>query len=221
MYDTLLQLPLFQGLCKEDFTLILERVKFHFLNYNPQETITRQGDPCNQLIFLLSGEVSLKAEDEAQVYTLVETLDEPCIIEPFSLFGMNTTYTATYQAQTEAKLLTIDKAYIYSELNNYEIFRLNYLNLLSNRIQVAHQKLWNNRMGTLNEKLWNFLYSRCQRPQGEKVLQITMEDLARLINETRINVSRALNKLQEEGAIQLRRKAIYIPAIEKLPESLI
>ena len=30
MYDTLLQLPLFQGLCHNDFTEILEKVKIHF-----------------------------------------------------------------------------------------------------------------------------------------------------------------------------------------------
>ena len=29
MFDTLLQLPLFQGLCNEDFTSILEKVKLH------------------------------------------------------------------------------------------------------------------------------------------------------------------------------------------------
>ena len=32
MFDTLLQLPLFQGLCHEDFTSILDKVKLHFIN---------------------------------------------------------------------------------------------------------------------------------------------------------------------------------------------
>ena len=31
MFDTLLQLPLFQGLCHEDFTSILDKVKLHFI----------------------------------------------------------------------------------------------------------------------------------------------------------------------------------------------
>ena len=34
MFDTLLQLPLFQGLAQEDFTCILEKVKLHFRNIN-------------------------------------------------------------------------------------------------------------------------------------------------------------------------------------------
>ena len=35
MYDTLLQLPLFQGLCKNDFTNIIGKVKLHFVNTTP------------------------------------------------------------------------------------------------------------------------------------------------------------------------------------------
>ena len=44
-----------------------------------------------------------------------------------------------------------------------------------------------------------------------KILQIGMEELAELINETRINVSRKLNELKEKGIIQLKRKEIFIP----------
>ena len=38
MYDTLLQLPLFQGLCKNDFTNIIGKVKLHFRKYNADDT---------------------------------------------------------------------------------------------------------------------------------------------------------------------------------------
>jgi CRP-like cAMP-binding protein len=44
--------------------------------------------------------------------------------------------------------------------------------------------------------------------------------LGNLINETRINVSRMLNDLQQKGLLQLKRKEIYIPALDKLTEHL-
>lgn len=47
-----------------------------------------------------------------------------------------------------------------------------------------------------------------------------MEDLAKQINETRINVSKLLNELQNKQLIELKRKEIYIPAFEKLLEEL-
>lgn len=211
MYEILLQLPLFQGLCTDDFTRIIEKVKFHFRSYSGNEIIMNQGEVCNQLAFLLEGNLLLKRTDDKHGFRLIETISAPAIIEPYSLFGMFTYYESTYQAQEEVKLLVIDKSYILSELSNYEIFRLNYLNLLSNRTQVNQRKLWNTHIGSLEEKLANFFLARCLKPEGTKTLQIGMEELAGLINETRINVSRKLNELREKSIIQLRRKEIHIP----------
>ena len=70
MYDTLLQLPLFQGLCKNDFTSILGKVKLHFRKYNADEIIVEQGTPCTELIFLLNGEISSQMVDEQKSYSL-------------------------------------------------------------------------------------------------------------------------------------------------------
>lgn len=220
MYDNLLQLPLFQGMRKDDFTAIIERVKFHFMTFKPNDTIVGQGAACNQLFFLLNGSIISRTEDKEYHYALSEVIKSPYIIEPYSLFGLNTNYKANYQAHEEAKLLSIDKSFIYDELNCHEIFRLNYLNILSSRYQTAHQKLWNGHIGTLEKKFAAFLLNRCQKADGEKYLQITMEDLGGLINETRINVSRMLKDLQEKGLLQLKRKEIYIPALDKLAEHL-
>ena len=103
-------------------------------------------------------------------------------------------------------------------MNNYDIFRLNYLNILSNRAQIAYNKLWNSYIGRPKEKIINFILSRSMRPEGEKRLKIKMEDLAGLIDETRINVSKELNDMQEKGLVELSRKEIFIPAMEKLSE---
>lgn len=132
---------------------------------------------------------------------------------------MQTRYTATYRARRDVNVVTIDKSFVLSELNNYEIFRLNYLNILSNRAQVAYDKLWNNHIGSIQDKILNFLLLRAMKPEGEKVLKIKMEDLASLIDETRINVSKALNEMQEKGLVLLSRKEISIPSLEKLIEA--
>lgn len=220
MYDTLLQLPLFQGLCKDDFTSILEKVKFHFRNYNTNEVIVEQGDVCNRLIFLLDGEIASSIADQSHDFRLSEAFRPPFVIEPYSLFGLQTRYIATYRAKSPVKVLSIDKSFVLADLNKYEIFRLNFLNMLSVKVQTIGQKLWSSHIGTLEEKFVNFLLLRCTNPKGEKVLYIGMEELAYLINETRINVSRLLNDLQRRELVQLKRKEIFIPALERLAEEL-
>ena len=221
MYDNLLLLPLFQGLSKNEFTTIIEKVKFHFRTYPDGETIIRQGDNCRELCFLLNGEVNALTSNEEHSYSIQETIGSPYIIEPQSLFGMYPYYTATYRAKTQANILTIDKSYIFSELNNHEIFRLNYLNILSNRSQIANRRLWNNHAGTLRQKFLNFIASRCRKPDGEKTVQTSMDNLSRLIGETRINVSRLLKELQDKELVLLKRKEIFIPHFEKLTEYLV
>lgn len=216
MYDTLLQLPLFQGLCKDDFTTIIEKVKFHFHQVPAGETVAEQGEVCNKLIFLLDGELASITENPEYNYRLTEIHTSPFVVEPYSLFGMKTVYTATYKARTDVRLLTIDKSFILTELNNYEIFRINYLNILSNRCQTAENRLRNSHSGTLREKFGDFFQLRCVRDRGEKILRITMEDLASLIGETRINVSKLLNEMQRRDFIELKRKEIIIPELRDL-----
>lgn len=216
MYDKLLQLPLFQGMSKFDFTDTLEKVKIHFNKYEPGSCLVRQDTPCNQLIFVLDGEVQIESKDRAHQYTIWETFKSPNVIEPYSLFGMRPYFTASYTAVTEVNTLNIDKSYILNELCRYEVFNLNYMNMLSNRSQVIYNKLWNSHIGKTRDKIINFLLLRCMTPYGAKKLSIRMEDLARLIDDTRINVSNVLNDLQNRGLIQLGRRTFSIPELREV-----
>lgn len=220
MYDNLLLLPLFQGLSKNNLTTIIEKVKFHFHTYEEGETIIRQGDDCRQLCFLMNGEVTAQITDPTHGFSITEVLEAPFNIELYSLYGMHTRYRATYTARTKVNLLTIDKDYIFQELSKYYIFRLNFLNILSNHCQNAQNKLWNTHIGSLSEKFIQFISLRSQTQTGEKTLLITMEDLANLISETRINVSRLLNQLQADGHLTLRRKGMVIHDFQKMVEAL-
>lgn len=128
MYEKLLLLPLFQGLCMEDLTAIIEKVKLHFTKYKPGEYLVRQNETSGSLIFIIQGKICSEAVDSHNRYTLYETLDAPTVLEAYSLLGMHPQYTASYAALTEVSSVTVDKAAVLSELNQYEIFRLNYLN---------------------------------------------------------------------------------------------
>ncbi|KAA6307871.1 hypothetical protein EZS27_040455, partial [termite gut metagenome] len=49
----------------------------------------------------------------------------------------------------------------------------------------------------------------------KKLLRMKMNDLAEHLNETRLNISKALNHFEEKGWVELRRKEIVIPAMEQ------
>lgn len=218
MYDTLLQLPLFQGLAKNDFTSILDKVKIHFLKRKAGDTVALGGEDCCELVFLLNGSLVSKTSDRDELYTFYEAINAPFLIEPYSLFGWSTKYVSTYTALTACNLVTIEKAYLLSELNNYEIIRLNYLNILSNRAQNLHDRLWTNLPESLHDRIVEFILLHSYVPGGEKRLKIKMDDLAKLLSSTRIRVSKALNEMQDKHWLTLHRGEIRIPDISLLKE---
>lgn len=221
MYDKLLELPLFQGLSEDNLTNILEKVKVEFNKFAPEEYISRQNAKCEGLIFILDGKVCIHSKDSKHHFIIEEEIKGPHIIEPYSLFGMYTEYQSSYQAISEVNTLNIDKKYIISNLCQYEIFNMNYLNILSNRAQTMYNKLWNSHIGNTQEKILNFLLLRSTIPYGKKTLTIKMEDLASLTDDTRLNVSKALNELQDKDLISLSRKKIIIHDLRLLNEHVI
>lgn len=216
MFDTLLQLPLFQGLCHEDFTNILEKVKLHFTKHKAGDVILKNGTPCDHLIFLLKGEISLQTTSKDDLLTFMERVEAPYVIEPHAMFGMNLSYASTYVAITEAHTISISKSFVLSGLLKYDIFRLNYMNIISNRSQNMYARLWEKTPVDIEDKIVCYILRHSEKPVGEKVMKIKMDDFAHCVDDTRLNVSRSLNNLQEMNLIELRRKEIIIPDAAKL-----
>ncbi len=216
MYDMLLQLPLFQGLGKNDFTNILSKVKFHFSNYKMGEKIIMKGEPCKNLVFLLSGSILAESDFEEEKFVFGEVLAAPYLIEPFSMFGLRQNFMSTYIAKTDVSIITIDKEYFSTELSRYETFRINYVNILSNGIQHLYERVRKVPYGTTEERIVDFLFILSDIPYGEKVLRIKMEDFAMLLSCTRNKISQALNEMQDKKMISLQRMGFKVPALENL-----
>lgn len=216
MYDMILQLPLFQGLGKNDITEILTKVKFHFRRHPQGEYLVRQDEDCKNVSFLLNGSLLSETESKNHAYTLYERISSPYMIELYSLFGLTPRYHSSYWAETDVNILTIDKQYLFNELSNYTVCQFNFANIICSRAQQQYKQIWNDPYGELRTRFIQFIKQHSLRPAGYKLLRTKMEDLALLLNDRRINVSKMLNEMQKEGYINLRRKEIEIPALEKL-----
>ena len=216
IFDTLLQLPLFQGLAMEDFTSILEKVKLHFAKQKAGEILAQESMPCDKLIFILNGSVAMTTTSTDRLYSLTEYFEAPYLIEPQSLFGLYTTYSAKYTATTLVNSISIDKTSILNELLKYDIFRLNYLNMVSSQLQILSKSIWSPMPDKVEARICYFIRTHLKRIQGTKSLKIKMEDLATIVNDTRNGVSKALNGMQDKGLLELHRGEIVIPAAEKL-----
>lgn len=216
MYDTLLSLPIFQGMTATDFNSLLQKIRLDFVRYTPGQAIIREGERCSSFAFLISGTVQSSRVGQDDRFTFQEQICAPHFIEPYSMFGRSNSYQRTYTAQEQCSLLFVDKQYVYTEIGKYNICRMNILNMLSGRVQQLDSFIWNRSEMTLRQRIVRFICGLSDISTGEKHLQIKMNDLAALMDTTRINVSRELNAMADSGLITLHRGGISIPALEEL-----
>ncbi len=216
MYDTLLSLPLFQGMSQTDFNSLLQKIRLDFVRYAQGDVIIGKGDHCRSLAFLINGTVESSRSGMDGRFTFMESIDSPSLIEPYSMFGRAGLYQRTYTAASACSFLMVDKQYIYTELGKYNICRMNLLNILSGRAQQLDNYIWSIDGQTLRGRIIRFIQGLSDIQNGAKRLNIKMNDLATVMDATRLNVSHELNALEAEGLISLRRKEIYIPALENL-----
>lgn len=216
MYENLLRLPYFQGMSKDNITAILDKIQLEYKNHGDKEPLCKKGDECNRFIILTKGEITSCAEASDGTYSIEEEHKAPYAIEPYSMFGYNTTYNRSYRSKDNCTTLTIEKSFFFNEFSKQNIFTLNFTNLISRRAQLLNDAIWEYTPCTIEGRIITFIAKRCETTHGCKKVSIKMERLATLLCETRLNVSRALNNLQNRGLIVLNRKEIYIPEFEKL-----
>ncbi len=219
MYENLLRLPYFQGMSKDDITSILDKVTFEFVKHGDGDIIFRRGERCSKFVILTNGEMQCTSLSPDGRYSITEELGAPYAIEPYSLFGYDTGYKRDYTAKGSCTLLIIDKQYLFSEFAKHNIFTINLLNLISRRTQKLSDAIWKQCPRRLDGRIAHLIAARCESQRGRKQITIKMECLASLLFETRLNVSKSLNEMQERGLLELHRGAITVPSLEKLLEN--
>ena len=114
---------------------------------------------------------------------------------------------------TAAEISQHDILYL---LNENIVFRLNVLNILSTLSQRRNLKLWTTTSSETESHIIRFIHQHCRLQIGRKTIYIKMNSLAEAIHASRIEVSVALNKMNNERRIVLQRGIITIPEISQL-----
>lgn len=216
MHTRLLRQPLFQGMSKTDIDDIIAHTKFGFHKYTNGNTIAEEGSVCNKLIFLTNGKIIATRYSDDHGYAFSEVIIAPYILQPEHIFGLYQRYTYTFTASGTCNIMTLDKTEILKLSDEFIIFRLNLLNIITTQTQKTTHKWWLAKPTDLRKRLIRFFEFHCMKPAGTKTVHIKMDRLAEELNENRLNISRELNKMQDEGLLQLKRAIIHIPSLERL-----
>ena len=216
IYEKLLLFPLFQGMSRDDLEQVAGHTRFGFSKFAPGATIVAEGDDCRQLYFLVSGTLRVETMSDDRGYTVVEQQEAPVILQPEVVFGYTQRYSHTYVSKTDVSFITVGKDEVLRLSEDFLVFRLNLLNMFATQTQKSSRLLWQHVPTSLEDRIVRFFVQHCIYPAGPKVFYILMNRLAEELNDSRLNVSRALNALQRDEKIVLRRGRVEIPLMERL-----
>ena len=205
LHERLLELPLFQGMSRNDLEEVVTSTKFCNLSYAKGKVVVNENEVCDKLFFLVKGSIYAIGYADDHGYSITETFSAPEILQPERIFGLTQRYSRTFKTKTDCMFISLGKMETLELAEKYEIFRLNMLNIICTK-DIRH-------------KIARFIEKRCLRPAGEKTVHIKMERLSDELSESRLNISRELNAMDAEGIISLRRGEIYISALERIIRS--
>ena len=216
IYDRLLQFTLFQGMSHADLMQVAGHTKFNFSKLAAGKKLVKEGDDCHHLVFVTNGTLRAETVSDDHSCRVTESISAPYILQPERLFGITQRYSSSFSAETPCSLISIDKQEVLLLLETQLVFRLNMLNLLAAESQRLRHHAWRTAPRTLPERITRFFFSRCLYPAGHKTFHILMQQMAKELNDSRLDISVALNKMQAEGLLTLHRGRIEIPMLERL-----
>jgi len=216
LYDKLLCFPLFQGMGHDDLTEMFSHAKLEFCKLAEGKTVVREGENCSLLHLLIDGALRVETKSEDGEYAVIEEVTAPYVIQPECLFGLRLLSRSSFVTATNANLITINKTEVALLCEEFLAFRLNLLNIIATKAQLQFHMVWCRKPACLRERIIRFLVSHSLHPKGRKDVLIYMERLAVEVNDSRLNVSRELRAMQDDGLIKLSRGRIVIPLMEQL-----
>jgi len=141
IFDTFLQLPIFQGMSIEQLTAVLEKTPFEFRKFAEGEVIAEAGEQRDSIVFILSGIVRKEMPTFDGRIIISEDFEGPHTLPFYYLFGAQTTSPSRLLAQSSVGIMELAKPYLLQLLRDNEIPLVNVLNMLSTHAQKQHKAM--------------------------------------------------------------------------------
>ena len=217
MYQMLTGIRLFQGINGMNLARLEERVQLNISSrQQSQGTFIKQNTVCISLDFLIEGSLIRSFKDPEGRYEVCQEVNHPFAIEPESLFGLHCLYTFSYSPMGQCMMLSIPKTDVTHTLIKEDIFRINYLNLMASQVKKLEQLNLKTPLDNFHDKFVHLIRRHTMDQRGEITLIARLQDIATLCAETRLTTSNELNKMEEQGLIEMKRCQIIIPDLDKL-----
>lgn len=193
-----------EAMVKLGYQRVLSRGEFLFL----------QGDPGECLFLVISGEVRVTAESPEGAEFHLNTFHSGDMLGEIAfLDGGERTVSAS--ATQETVLFCIDRASLLALLTREPGIAAQFIEALCARIRHTTDRLVDHMFLTLDARLCKVLLGVMERSgetddNGNPVVRMSQQDLARFLNTTRQSINQILQQLQSDGVLSVGRGSVHI-----------
>ena len=202
--------PLFEGLTDNEIIDLMHAVRYRVARLYKGDFLFVAGEDCLHANILLDGEVVAYLEGASDRYIRMSTFHAGNMFAPAFLFAQVRKYPVMVQATTNTKVLRILSADFEQLLELDSRLYKNFTVILSNLIAGLTKKV-EMLLLSVRDKIIFFLKEE-QRHQQSNTIRLSMsrQELADHFGIQKYSLQRALNELQESGAIRIDGKTIEI-----------
>ena len=202
--------PLFEGLTDNEIVDLMHAVRYRVARLYKGDFLFVAGEDCLHANILLDGEVVAYLEGASDRYIRMSTFHAGNMFAPAFLFAQVRRYPVTVQATTNTKVLRILSADFERLLELDSRLAKNFTVILSNLIAGLTKKV-GMLLLSVRDKIIFFLKEEQRRQQSNTIrLSMSRQELADHFGIQKYSLQRALNELQESGAIRIDGKTIEI-----------
>lgn len=203
MFDKLLQLPLFMGLSREQMTQILEKVPFNFKKFKPGDIIYRPGEPCNDVTFVLSGELRLVTPTFCNRVNITQDFPAPHTLSFDNLFGADIHHSSALFAIEPTGVMLLSKEHLLKCLQMSPILLINTMNILSTHAQKQHKAMDFSGETDPVLRLSSWMLAFSDRPATNIVFDAKVSDWCDMLQLDQAGFWRCIATLEGENVVEV------------------
>lgn len=213
MYEKIMDLPLFKGIGKDHVSQFLERTHLEFCNYKRGELVASMGESVENVMFIMSGELSLLNRIGSSGIVIEERLFPVTVIGADRLFGLDKTYPCNIVSNDKTSVMRFGKSHYLRLLDSDPIYKLNFFNYLSLRAQRGKKisnQYWG---GDIHSRISQLILMTIDPSTDSVVLRASDSALARYCNVSEELISQWKMNLGSHGIALCDGVDISIPDI--------
>ena len=201
---------LFKGLTDYEIIDLMHAIRYRIIRLNKGDYLFLAGDECIHANIMIEGEAVAYLEGASDRFIRMATFHVGEMIAPAFLFAQNKKYPVSIQAMTSTKVLRIPSADFERLLELDSRLAKNFTFILSNLIAGLTKKV-EMLLLSVRDKIISFLKEEQRRQKTDVILlPMSRQELASHFGIQKFSLQRALNELQESGAIRINGRKIDI-----------